>query len=278
MGFLDVHTRETQTSLGPVRLPVLYADGASLLAFFRVEAARAARQLEGTGLEPAIFPGGHALHGLAFYDYRETAIGPYHEVGSALAVQRAGEPASMFDLFRAPAGRRLGFHILDLPVSTPIADAAGREIWGYPKFVTDLPQRYQKGAFSGAVMAPDGGEILRLEGRARWIVRMPSIDLLLYSHLRGQLLRTAVDVKAPTRIARGHGFRLTLGPAQHRMAESLRALGLDGARPLAVARCEGGFQCRLHEGVPVSASAAATPGTRPGSAGNRTGSGTQARP
>ncbi|HEY6098020.1 MAG TPA: acetoacetate decarboxylase family protein, partial [Anaeromyxobacter sp.] len=166
--FLKVPTAETQTSLGPVKLPVLYSDGASLLAFFWVDAAKAARQLEGTGLEPARFPGGRALHGLAFYDYRETAIGPYHEVGSALAVQPVGQAASMLDLFRPPAGRRLGFRILDLPVSTSIANAAGREIWGYPKFVTDLPQRYDPGAFSGAVMAPGGGEILRLEGRARW--------------------------------------------------------------------------------------------------------------
>ena len=138
-GFLDVPTQETQTSLGPVKLPILYSDGASLLAFFWVDAGKAALQLEGTGLEPARLPGGRALHGLAFYDYRETAVGPYHEVGSALEVQPVGQAASMVDLFRAPAGRRLGFRILDLPVSTPIADVAGRELWGYPKFVAELP-------------------------------------------------------------------------------------------------------------------------------------------
>ncbi len=278
MDFLKVPATDAQISFGTVKLPILYADGASLLAFFWVDRARAAPQLAGTGLEPAHFPGGRTLYGLAFYDYRKTSIGPYHEVGSALAVQREGETASAFDLFRPPSGRRLGFHILDLPVSTAIADAAGRELWGYPKFVTEIPERFAPGEFSGAVMAPDGsGEILRLEGRAHWIVPVPSVDLLLYSHLGGQMLRTAADVKAPTRIAGGGTFRLTLGTS-HRMAESMRALGLEGARPFAVARCDAGFQCRLHAGVPVSAAADAPRGTRRASPGSRTGTESQAHP
>ena len=249
-GFLDVPTSDTRISLGPVKLPILYADGGSLVAFFWVDPGRAARRLGDTGLVPARFPGGRALLGLAFYDYRDTAIGPYHEVGSALAVRPAGAEASMLDLLRPASRRRVGFHILDLPVSSAIADAAGREIWGYPKFVAELPQRFEPGTFSGAVMAPGGGEILRLEGRASWLVPMPALDLVLYSHLGGRLLRTVVEVRAPTRIAGGGGFRLALGNG-HRMAGALRDLGLDGGRPFAVARCDQGFQARLHAGSPA---------------------------
>lgn len=247
--FPDAPVTEVATSLGAVKLPIHYADGASLLAFFWVDPAKAARRLDGTGLEPVSFPGGRALHGLAFYDYRETAIGPYHEVGSALTVQPAGAGASAADLLRRAGRRRVGFRILDLPVSTGIADAAGREIWGYPKFVTQLPMRFEPGFFSGAVADPGGGEILRLEGRAIWLLPMPSLDLVLYSHLAGRPLRTVVDVRAPTRIARGD-FRLALGSA-HPMAETLRDLGLAGARPFAVARCDGGFRARLHRGAPA---------------------------
>ncbi len=248
--FANVSTSPSRTSLGPVNLPILYADGGSLLAFFRVDAGKAARRLADTGLAPVRFPGGRALLGLAFYDYRDTAIGPYREVGSALAVRPAGPEVSALDLLRPASRRRVGYHILDLPVSTAIADAAGREIWGYPKFVTELPQRFERGAFSGAVMAPGGGEVLRLDGRASWLVPMPALDLVLYSHLGGRLLRAVVEVRAPTRIAGGGGFRLTLGRG-HRMAETLRELGLDGARPFAVARCDRGFQARLHAAIPT---------------------------
>ncbi len=246
--FANVPTSESRTSLGPVKLPIVYAEGRSLLAFFWVDPVKAARRLADTGLVPVRFPGGRALLGLAFYDYRDTAIGPYHEVGSALAVRPAGAEASALDLLRPASRRRVGFHVLDLPVSTAIADAAGREIWGYPKFVTELPERFEPGAFSGAVMAPGGGEILRLEGRASWLVPMPALDLVLYSHLGGRMLRAVVEVRAPTRVAGGGGFRLALGSG-HRMAETLRDLGLDGGRPFAVARCDRGFRARLHAGT-----------------------------
>lgn len=252
--FLRVDTVEASTSLGPVRLPVLYADATSVQAFFWVDPALARRALEGTGLEPLRLPGGRALAGLAFYDYRETSIGPYHEVGSGLAVVPAGAPASglaALELLRAGRKRRAGYRILDLPVSTPLADVAGRELWGYPKFVTELPLRVEERAFEGAVLEPGGtSPVLTLSGEARW--RWPGLplDLVLYSHLGGRVLRAVVDASGPVRFSGGRGLRLALGPGRHRMAEALRALGLDGAHPFAAARCDR-LRARLWAGQPA---------------------------
>jgi len=252
--FLNVPTAEARTSLGPVRLPILYADATAALAFFWVDPARARRALEGSGLEPLRFPGGRAVAGLAFYDYRETAIGPYHEVGSALAVVPAGAPASglaALELLRAGTRRRAGYRILDLPVSTPLADAAGRELWGYPKFVTELPLRVEADAFEGRVLEPGGkAPILTLSGTVRWRWPGPSHDLVLYSHLAGRRLRAVVDVKGPLRFSGGGGLRLELGPGRHRMAETLRELGLDGASPFAAGCCRR-LRARLHAGAPA---------------------------
>lgn len=251
--FLKVATEEARTSLGAVRLPVLYADATAVLAFFWVDPARVRRALEGTGLEPLRFPGGRAVAGLAFYDYRETTVGPYHEVGSAVAVVPAGAPASglaALELLRGGERRRAGYRILDLPVSTPIADAAGRELWGYPKFVTELPLRVEERAFEGQVLEPGGkAPILTLSGAVRWRWPGPSHDLVLYSHLGGQRLRTVVDVSGPLRFSGGGGLRLRLGPGRHRMGDSLRELGLDGARPFAAGCCTR-LRARLRAGAP----------------------------
>ncbi len=253
-GFLNVPTAEARTSLGAVRLPILYADATAVLAFFWVDPARARRALAGTDLEPLRFPGGRALAGLAFYDYRETAIGPYREVGSALAVVPAGAPSeglAPLDLLRPGRRRRAGYRILDLPVSTPIADAAGRELWGYPKFVTELPLRVEARAFEGQVLEPGGkAPILALSGTVRWRWPGPSHDLVLYSHLGGRRQRAVVDVSGPLRFSGGGGLRLSLDPGRHRMADTLRDLGLDGARPFAAGCCTR-LRARLHGGEPA---------------------------
>lgn len=252
--FLQVPTREVNTSRGEVRLPILYSDASVLFALFAVEYARAEAKMEGPGLVPLRLPGGKAAVLVAFLEYRETSIGPYNEVGTAIAVLPRGEARGelALDLLRPSSRRKLGLHVIDLPVSTPTAHAAGRELWGYPKFVTELPMSFGKESFRGVVREPDSGEpMVTLEGQTGLArVPVPAMDLVLYSHLGGTLLRTLIDVRAPMRLARGNGFQLRVGPSGHRMARNLRDLGLDGARPLIV-QSTSRFQSRLNGGEPV---------------------------
>ena len=252
--FLGVETVEHLTTMGPVRLPILYADGTALLAFFWVDLVRARRVLERSGLEPLRFVSGRALLAIGFYDYRDTTIGPYHEVGSALAVVPTGAPSSglaTLDLLRAGRHRRAGFRILDLPVSTPFADVGGRELWGLPKFLTQLPLRVEASNIEGQVMDPGGAALLlTLSGKVRWRWPGPALDLVLYSDLTGRRLRTVVDVSGPFRFSSGGGVQLTLGPGRHRMVENIGALGVDGARPFAVGCCLR-YRARLNAGKPA---------------------------
>ena len=79
------------------------------------------------------FVGGRALVGVAFYQYRETTIGPCDEVGVTMAAMQIGmaqPPLPLLSMMRDHD--RVGFHILALPVTTASACAAGREIWGCP--------------------------------------------------------------------------------------------------------------------------------------------------
>jgi len=252
--FLGVETVESRTSMGPVRLPVLYADGTALLAFFWVDQVRARGVLGESGLEPLCFPGGRSLLALGFYDYRETTIGAYHEVGSALAVVPTGAPSSglaALELLRAGRRRRAGFRILDLPVSTPLADVGGRELWGLPKFLTQLPLRVEAASVDGQVMEPGGAApLLTLSGTVNWRWPGPAIDLVLYSDLNGRRLRTVIYVRGRFRFSSGSDVQLALGPGLHRMTENLRALGVDRAHPFAVGCCLK-YRARLHAGEPA---------------------------
>lgn len=253
--FFDVPTKQRDTSSGPVTLPIFYYDVSVLMAYFLLERERVEPFLEGTGLSAVGSIPGKALGGLAFYEYRDSAIGAYNEVGTAVAVMPEGcsrKPLPALDLLTGSAKRELGFYIIDLPVTTEEAHAAGKEIWGYPKFVTDIPLRFGSDSFEGKVLDPDTSEpIVSLDGPIGHGVRLPAMDLVLYSPHQGKLLRTVVDVKARAKTFMGRKFRVQVGDSGHRMAKNLFKLGFQYARPFLLQVAEG-CQTRLNDGVPVS--------------------------
>jgi len=52
--------------------------------------------------------------------------------------------------------------------------------------------------------------------------------------LQTKIIKTFVQVPTPSHASSGEGFLLKVGDSTHRMAEHLRTLGLDGARPVLV--------------------------------------------
>ncbi len=254
--FFDVPRTTATTTCGPVELPILYRDVSNLIAMFRARRSAVEDLLAGTGLVPALGFGGDAMVALSYYEYRDTSVGTYNEVGLAAFVRPASTPAPRLpiaDLYRRVGARTIGAYVIDLPVTTAIANAAGRELWGYPKFVTDISFHLDRRHFESAIDDPDGtAPIAVLAGRLGVGVPAPPMSLVTFSVRQGDLVRTHIDVRGRVR-ARGPGqLHLDVGGSHHPMAERLRGLGLDGARPLAVMTTDR-FQSRLNAGVVVAA-------------------------
>jgi hypothetical protein len=245
--------------VGEVELPVVYRDASAVYAFFRLDLDRAAEVLAGTPLTPAPFARGTALAVVAAYDYRDTSVGPYREVGSALAVVPRGvaiPTLPLFHLLRAPVRGDLGWHVLDLPVTGELANVGGRELWGFPKFTTSIDVRVTEGALRVVVEAPTGEEpILTLAGRAGPGLPLGAPDLVFYTVRSGALLRTLVEARGRFHTGLGRWITLEVGGQEHPMARRLAALGLHGARPSAVQVCRR-YQAILHAGVPFETAAA----------------------
>ncbi len=251
--FFNLPQEVFSTSRGEVKLPIFYYDVSAALVFFWSDYKKAVEQLDGTGLEVCKFFNGSALNGLAFYEYRNSDIGPYNEVGLATAVysEKTKKPQLYLPDFLRPAQKRkLGFYIHHLPVSTEAACAAGKEIWGFPKFTTELPFSLRGNYFDASVLDPDGQTILSLKGPLNLGVPLPGFDLLLFSNHKNQQLRTIVDVKSTFKTGFATGLKLQIGQSSHPMTQSLHALGLDGVRPF-VAQTTTQFQSRLHKGTAV---------------------------
>ena len=252
--FFAVPRTKVETSDGSVEMPMFFYDVSVVQAFFWCELERAEPLLAGTNFVPTKFRGGKALVGMIFFEYRDTSIGPYNEAGIVIAAHPAHArrpllPTTQF--LRKAADRTMGIYVTDLPVTTQAACGAGREIWGFPKFITDIPFKLDVARFECGVTDPDtGGALCSLAGPVGRGPRLPMLDLVVYLNHEGAMLKAIVDVKAKAVTNRGQGIRLQVGSGDHRMVRNLRDLGLDGATPVAIQTTDR-FQSRLHFGEKI---------------------------
>lgn len=252
--FFDVPKTVTTTTEGEVHLPICYFDASHHMALFRVDAAKAAAKLQDVPLAPVLVSR-KAVAILSFFKYRDTTLGPYDEVGLALLVTPQGQGMtlnSFTDLLQQSRNESLGSYVLDLPVSTPLARAAGCEIWGYPKFVGQLPITLDADRFQAQVFDPDGRLILELAGERGHMLPepLPSMALVTYSMRGGQMLRTRVETRAACATSGGGSLRLIVGDSPHRMARNVADLGLNGQSPKLLQTTED-FQSLLFAGQPM---------------------------
>ncbi len=244
------------TSAGQVELPIVYGRTSYFMAVFRVAHAAAQKLVDSFQLQAVRLPRKQSVAVLSFAAYGDSTIGPYLETGLAIAAAPAhADPSirSLSSLWGSRAGKGgiagVGYAILHLPVTTELACAAGREIWGYPKFVTTIRAALEGPHFDGEVADPASPvRLVRLAGRTGWGVPSPPLDVLLYSRRGDTLLRALVETKGMGWLCLPGSMRLDAGPGEHPMATALHTLGMHEARPAVVFR-DDSLRMRLHQGM-----------------------------
>ena len=199
---------------------------------YLVPAAAAQGIVDPTGLEVTGPVPGRALVALAVCRYDDTDLGPYHEVAVSFVVRPHDAPPN------ASAGQRVqeffsgavGAYIHRLPVDREFSCAAGRDVWGFPKWVTtidiDEPAAgsTRSGTGTSVRLVDDGVHVLSLAVAAGGRLRLPSNAPPSYSFRHGVLRRTTWTTSAEGVTGRPGGATLVLG--DHPMADELRAVGL----------------------------------------------------
>lgn len=229
--FAGIEQHPVETSAGPCDLPILYRDASLLGLFYRVPPDTAAALLP-AALEPMVILG-KALAFLCAFEYRETTVGVYNEIGLAIQAKPRGERPSLLamarDLGSAPDQ---GLHVVNLPVTTEAARAAGVDIWGYPKYVTGITCEFAPDALRVEL----DGEFTLTMGRSNG-PSAAGLPFVTWSVRAGRLIRTVIPVGHRVRYGGGRSVQLRVdgdGPT----ARNLRALGLADRRPMAAFRTD----------------------------------------
>lgn len=229
--FQDItHFQTFDTESGPIEVPILYHDASAMWVYFSAPIHKVQSILPTNRLKPISLGNGNALYGVVCFEYRDTAIGSYNEVG-------IGAPCRLDPLINIPLLPALfdrffsvGFYVQYLPVTTQIAYDAGVDIWGLPKFTAQITfEESRRGR--RCILHADSTEILTLEvthpDRA---LKQDTYDFHTFSVKDQSLLKTPVQTVGQFWATRNaESAQLHLGT--HPVAEQIRELQLD-TKPL----------------------------------------------
>jgi hypothetical protein len=215
-----------ETASGPIKVPIFYHDVSSMWVYFSAPIHRVQSILPSNRLKPISLGNGNALYGVVCFEYRDTTIGSYNEVG--IGVPCRLDPVinvpilpALFDRFFA-----VGFYVHYLPVTTQIAYDAGVDIWGLPKFIAQITfedtQNWRR-----CILQADSKEILTLEvTQPDRALKRDSYDFHTFSVKDNSLLKIPVQSSGQFWASRkAESAQLHLG--NHPVAEKLRELQLD---------------------------------------------------
>jgi len=215
-------------------LPINYYRDDSFLLFYTADPKRVKNLLPSNNLHPIMLPGNRTIVGVAAFNYIDTTIGSYGEVGFVIPVVHSTKaPHTLFPAILESRYPGFGTLVMHLPVTKTIARDAGRGQWGYTKFVADMNFTITP-EFMECSMKEEDQEILTIRVARKGIPVRDKKPLVTYSVLNGNLIKTVIPQTGSFRLSVSpKDSFLTLG--DHPVAESFCNLGL-GRRPL-LSRC-----------------------------------------
>ena len=220
--------RTVRARAADVELPVLYFRDDSFGALFSAELEALRAVMPSDKLHPVpTLQRGRGLVYIGAYDYLDTSVGPYGEVGVAVpAVYGDRPPPPVIPSLLESRWPGFGAVILHLPVTDRLARDGGRDVWGYAKFTADM-QFENTPELEQCRLSEGGQHILTLRIAKRGLVLPDRRPLVTYSVKDHALIRTTIPQTALVRMALGAaGASLELGDT-HPVATSIRALGID---------------------------------------------------
>jgi len=255
--FFNVPGIDTRTSVSKVELPMLFNNTRVRHLNYFIDPKKIVPLLEGTGLIPCRFFNGKSIVSMILYNYRDVTIGAYDEVTITILVrpEMLPDPKIYITNLLTKKGEKwngIGAYVLEMPVTIPQARAAGRELWGFPKFETGIPSRLDGNSFEFGVKDPETDEwIVEVKGTHYPGIPMTGFDLVTFSNFRDKIWKTIIDTQVKYKNCPLKDIEVKVGKSEHGMAKNIKALGLDSTKPLFIQSADD-FKSRLNHGKAIA--------------------------
>jgi hypothetical protein len=226
-GFFDWHgpvEKDVDVGSALIDLPAKYYRDDCFIGFFSADAGAVRDVLPSGDLHPALWPGGRAAVAIVAFNYLDTGLVRYGEIGIC-PVCTYGRPAPpLLPLLLEDRYPGFGAFVLHLPVTSLVARDGGRVVWGYAKFVADMDFE-KRPAYQRVRLAEGGAHILTLTVQQRGLPLKDNRPMVTYSVHGGQVLRTVIPSRAVYQLGFLPGSG-TLELGDHPVADQLRDLDL----------------------------------------------------
>lgn len=206
-------------------LPILYFRDDAFALFFTADRKKVTSFMPSHRLHPVLLSARKAMVGIAAFNYIDTTIGAYGEVAVVLpAVYSASPPPVLIPALLESRYPDFGMLVMHLPVTNTLARDAGRQEWGYTKFVADMHFTITP-EFMECRLSEKDQHILTLRVGRRGVAMRDKKPLVTFSVKEGNLLKTTIPQRCTTRSAiKPRDSFLQLG--DHPVSETIHALGL----------------------------------------------------
>ncbi len=206
-------------------LPILYFRDDAFALFYTADPVKVKALLPSDRLYPVTLSKKKALLGVACFNYIDTTIGPYGEVGIVVpAIFADKKPPHLIPAVREAYDPRFGTVVLHLPVTNTIARDGGRGVWGYTKFVADMKFVITP-EYLECRLSEEKRHILTARVARRGFVKRDYCPLSTFSVKNKKLIQTTIPQVGTARHSLfPEGSSLELG--DHEITRPLKELGL----------------------------------------------------
>lgn len=230
----DTVRTPVETKSGKVELPILYRRARSISGIFLAPIFRIKELLPSGKLVPVEVLPNRTMMGFSAFEYQDTSIGPYNEVGITIPVRYLpSRNPVLLPALKMSASLNFDVYVWKLPVTTRIALDAGIEIWGYPKFLAEITFSESPSHLS-CHLVEEGREILTLKVRKLKPRLKTFLNFNTYTILGSEILWTTINgfSGGMARSFRPGASKLELG--NHPLADLIRELGLSSRALMAL--------------------------------------------
>lgn len=189
---VDLHGRELE-------LPALYFRDDLFMLFLTADPGKVKALMPSDNLYPVLMPRGRTLLGVACFNYIETSLGPYGEVGLVVPVVYGKQPSKFLPLLQESRYPNFGTLVLHLPVTNTLARDGGRMGWGYTKFVADM-RFTMTSEYMEVRMAEEDRHILTARVERRGFTKRDTKPVVTYTVLNEELIKTVIPQVGTCRV------------------------------------------------------------------------------